>query len=195
MVKSLEIAHKTTIVLDKTGTITEGRPIVSNVVANNISEIELLSGINRKKVSQHPIAELIVNYAEINNSVFYEIESFNNIDGFGVSAMVNGKMVIAGNKNLMSQYSINIDDVKSDYEFTKSGKSIVFVAIDGELKGLISIADPIKSTAKGAINIKQNGLEVVMITGDNKRTAESIAAKIGIENYFAEVLPRKITNN
>ena len=191
--ESLEIAHNiTTIVLDKTGTITEGCPIVSNVVANNISEIELLSIVGSiEKRSQHPIAESIVNYAEIKNSVFYEFESFNNIDGFGVSAIVNGKMVIAGNKNLMSQYSINIEDVKSDYnEFTKSGKSIVFVAIDGELKGLISIEDPIKSTAKSAIeNIKQNGLEVVMITGDNKRTAESIAAKIGIENYFAEVLP------
>jgi len=191
--ESLEIAHKlTTIVLDKTGTITEGSPVVSDIVTNNIPENELLSIMGSvEKRSQHPIAESIVNYAKNKNVTFSEIESFNNIDGFGISAIINENMVIAGNKKLMDQYSIKIDEIAKKYEeFTNSGKSIVFVGMNGELKGLLAIEDPIKETTKSAIEkIKKLGLNVVMITGDNKKTAKSIADKIGIENYYAEILP------
>lgn len=191
--ESLEIAHKlTTIVLDKTGTITEGNPVVSDFITFNMQQSELLSIVGSiEKRSQHPIAEAIVKYAESNNVKYYEIESFNNIDGFGISAIVNKNMVIAGNKNLMEQYSISMSVIEKKYEeFTSSGKSIVFVAINGELKGLISIEDPIKTTTKSAVEqIKNLGLDIIMVTGDNKRTAKSIADKIGIDNYFAEVLP------
>lgn len=191
--ESLEIAHKlTTIVLDKTGTITEGSPVVAEIVPNQIMESELLSIVaSIEKRSNHPIAESIVNYAESKEIGLSEIESFNNIDGFGISAVVNGSMVIAGNIKLMEQYSSKIDDLKNKYdEFTQSGKSIVFAARDGKLIGLFAIEDPIKKSSAEAIKkIKSLGLNIVMITGDNRKTAASIAGKIGIENYYADILP------
>lgn len=191
--ESLEIVHKlTTIVLDKTGTITVGKPVVSDIVTHNITEDDLLSIVGSiEKRSQHPIAESIVNYAESKNVKFSEIESFNNFDGFGISAIVNGNRILAGNRKLMDEYSININKLVKEYEeFTSTGKSIVFVAINGDFKGLLAIEDPIKETTKAAIDkFKELGLNVIMITGDNKKTAQSIADKIGIENYYAEVLP------
>lgn len=191
--ESLEIVHKlTTIVLDKTGTITVGKPVVSDIVTYNIAEDDLLSIVGSiEKRSQHPIAESIVNYAESKNVKFSEIESFNNFDGFGISAIVNGNMILAGNRKLMDEHSININKLEKEYEkFTSTGKSIVFVAINGDFKGLLAIEDPIKETTKAAIDkFKELGLNVIMITGDNKKTAQSIADKIGIENYYAEILP------
>ncbi|MEE9432016.1 MAG: heavy metal translocating P-type ATPase [Melioribacteraceae bacterium] len=196
--ESLEIAHKvTTVVLDKTGTITDGNPTVTDVVTNEIDEIELLSLVSSvEKRSQHPIAEAIVNYAKNKNISSSEIESFNNISGFGVTAIINGKMILAGNEKLMNEYSININGFIDSYNrFTKEGKSIVFVAVDGKFKGLLAVEDPIKSTTSEAIKkFNELGLNVVMLTGDNERTAKAIAERIGIQNYFAEVLPNEKAN-
>jgi P-type Cu+ transporter len=193
--ESLEIAHKiTTVVLDKTGTITEGNPVVTDVITNRISENELLSLLSSvEKRSQHPLADAIINYSQTKNINYFELESFNSIDGFGVSAVVNGNMILAGNRKLMLEYSINIDGFLKDYNrLTYDGKSIIFVAIDGEFKGLIAIEDPIKSTTVDAIKkIKKLGLNVVMLTGDNDKTANAIAGRIGIQEYYAEVLPEQ----
>jgi Cu+-exporting ATPase len=191
--ESLEIAHKvTTIIFDKTGTITEGDPTVTEVVAKHISEHELLVLVGSlEKRSNHPIAEAIVKYAQSNKIDFLEIKSFNNIDGLGISATIDGKVIIAGNKKLMDQNSINTEDVENKYnKFIKSGKSIVFAARDGELIGLFAIEDPIKETTKEAVEkIKSLGLDVVMISGDNKKTTESIAERIAIDTFYAEILP------
>ncbi len=191
--ESLEIAHKlTTIVLDKTGTITEGKPTVTNYVLNEISEDEFLSLVSSiEKRSHHPIAEAIVNFAKSKNITSVEISSFNNINGLGVIAVVNGKTVLAGNEKLMNKYSIKVDKFNDDYKrFTGEGKSVVFCAIDNKFKGLLAIEDPIKPTTKDAIKKFSNlGLKVVMLTGDNKRTAKAIADRIGIQNYYAGVLP------
>ena len=191
--ESLEIAHKlTTIVLDKTGTITEGKPTVTNYVLNEISEDEFLSLVSSiEKRSHHPIAEAIVNFAKSKNITSVEISSFNNINGLGVIAVVNGKTVLAGNEKLMNKYSIKVDKFNDDFKrFTGEGKSVVFCAIDNKFKGLLAIEDPIKPTTKDAIKKFSNlGLKVVMLTGDNKRTAKAIAERIGIQNYYAGVLP------
>lgn len=191
--ESLEIAHKlNAIIFDKTGTITEGNPVVSNILTNKINEKKLLSIVSSvEKRSQHPIAEAIVNFAISQKLSFTEIESFNNLDGLGVSAKTNGSLVLAGNKKLMNENSININHFENDYnKLTELGKSIVFVAIDGELKGLLAIEDPIKTTTKEAIDkIKGLGIKIFMITGDNKKTAKSIAKQVGIENYYSEILP------
>ena len=193
--ESLEVAHKvTTIVLDKTGTITEGNPRVTNILTNKINENELLSLVSSvEKRSQHPIAEAIVNYSQSMNIETYQIESFENIDGFGVFAIVNGRMILVGNKKLLNKYSIPVDKFEKEYElFTREGKSIVFVAIDGEFKGLLAIEDPIKTTTAEAIGVFKNlNLKVVMLTGDNEKTASAIAQRIGIDKIFANVLPNE----
>jgi len=191
--ESLEIAHKvTTVVLDKTGTVTEGCPVVTDIITNSVDENYLLSIVNSiEKRSQHPIAEAIVNYAQSKNITTFSINSFNNIDGSGISAVVDDKTIIVGNKNLMEENNIRFDGFNNDYEIlTSEGKSIILIAIDGNLKGLIAVEDPIKSRAVEAIEkIKNLGLNVIMISGDNTKTVHSIAVRVGIDNYLAEVLP------
>jgi Cu+-exporting ATPase len=193
--ESLEIAQKIdTIVLDKTGTITEGKPVVTDVFLNMIDELELLSLITSvEKRSQHPVADAIVKYSQNKDIAIYDVESFTNIDGLGLSSIVSGKMILAGNKKLMEEYSIKFGDFVNEYDkLTEEGKSIVFVAIDGEFKGLFAVEDPIKTTTPDAIKgIKNLGIDVIMITGDNNKTAKAIANRIGITEYFAEVLPNE----
>ncbi|MCW8849670.1 MAG: heavy metal translocating P-type ATPase [Melioribacteraceae bacterium] len=193
--ESLEIAQKVdTVVLDKTGTITEGKPVVTDVLLNKIDEAELLSFITSvEKRSQHPVADAIIKYSQNKKVTNYDVESFSNIDGLGLSSIINGQMILAGNKKLMEEYSIKIGDFVNDYnKLTEEGKSIVFVAIDGELKGLLAVEDPIKTTTPDAIKrIKDLGIKVIMITGDNDKTANAIAKRIGITEYFAEVLPNE----
>ncbi len=193
--ESLEIAQKiNTVVFDKTGTITEGKPVVTDIIFNNIEENELLSYLSSvEKRSQHPVADAIVKYSKDRNIVTFDIESFNNIDGLGLSSIVNDKMLIAGNKKLMEEYSVDIKKYINKYDqLTKEGKSIVFVAIDGNFKALLAIEDPIKNTTPEAIKkIKALGITVIMITGDNERTANAIASRIGVTEYFAEVLPNE----
>jgi Cu+-exporting ATPase len=193
--ESLEIAHKiTTVVLDKTGTITEGNPTVIDVLTNQINVAELLSFIcSIEKKSQHPIAEAILNYTKSMKIKSYEVESFYNIDGLGLTATINGKRVLTGNQKLMKEYSIDTNIFIKEYErFTKEGKSVVFVSVEGKLSGLLAVEDPIKQTTKDAIKkIKLLGIDVVMLTGDNEKTAKAIADRIGIQNYFADILPKE----
>ena len=193
--ESLEIAHKiTTVVLDKTGTITEGNPTVTDVLTNQINVTELLSFIcSIEKKSQHPIAEAILNYTKSMKIKSYEVESFYNIDGLGLTATINGKRVLTGNQKLMKEYSIDTNIFIKEYErFTKEGKSVVFVSVEGKLSGLLAVEDPIKQTTKDAIKkIKLLGIDVVMLTGDNEKTAKAIADRIGIQNYFADILPKE----
>ncbi|MBU0475947.1 MAG: heavy metal translocating P-type ATPase [Bacteroidetes bacterium] len=193
--ESLEIAHNiNTIVLDKTGTITEGKPTVTDIITNGLVNSELLRfAASIEKKSQHPIATSIVEYANGLNTNYFEPESFENLSGYGVTAIVNGKSVALGNEKLMKIFSINIDDFSESFEkLSTQGKTIIFCAIDKKLSGIIAVEDPIKDTSKEAIEkMQKSGLEVFMLTGDNNKTAEAIANRVGIKSFFAEVLPNQ----
>jgi Cu+-exporting ATPase len=190
---SLELAHKiNTVIFDKTGTITKGEPTVTDIFTNEITENELLTFVaSVENKSEHPIAESIVKYAKEKNLNLTETESFKSLTGQGISAIGNGKLIIIGNKKLMDDYSTKTDKFRNEIEkLSSEGKTIIFINIDGELKGLLGIEDPIKSDSREAIEkLKEMGIKTVMITGDNFSTAENIAKRIGIDSFEAEVMP------
>jgi Cu+-exporting ATPase len=190
---SLELAHKiNTVIFDKTGTITKGEPTVTDIFTNEITENELLTFVaSVENKSEHPIAESIVKYAKEKNLNLTETESFKSLTGQGISAIIDGKLIIIGNKKLMDDYSTKTDKFKNEIEkLSSEGKTIIFINIDGELKGLLGIEDPIKSDSREAIKkLKEMGIKTVMITGDNFSTAENIAKRIGIDSFEAEVMP------
>lgn len=193
--ESLEMAHKIdTIILDKTGTITEGTPAVTYVFANKIKHNALLSVIaSIENKSEHPIGSAIVEYAHKLNIEFTDVNNFQSISGFGVTAIVENNFVVIGNEKLMEQNGVKLDEFSGDFiKKSKQGKTIIFCAIDGELKGILAIEDPIKSSSAEAIEkMKKHGLQIFMLTGDNEKTAKAIAKQVGIENVFAEVLPEQ----
>jgi Cu+-exporting ATPase len=193
--ESLELAHKiNTIVLDKTGTITEGKPVITDIVVKGISNEEFLKFVFSAELkSNHPIASAIIEYAKSKNIQFAEPEMFNNRSGFGVTASVEGTPVIAGNEKLMQEFSIGTGNFKDEIsQFTQEAKTITLAAINSELKGIIAIEDPVKaSSAKAVEKLNKMGIEVIMITGDNYKTAEAIAGKTGIKNFAAELLPQQ----
>ena len=190
---SLELSHKIkTVIFDKTGTITKGEPTVTDVFTNGITEDDLIKLVaSAENKSEHPIAESIVKYAKEKNLNSAEVESFKSITGQGISAIIDGKLIIIGNKKLMDDYATKTDKFKNETErLSSEGKTIIYINIDGELKGLLGIEDPIKSDSKEAIDeLKGMGIRTVMITGDNFSTAENIAKRIGIDSFEAEVMP------
>jgi Cu+-exporting ATPase len=191
----LELAHKlTTIVLDKTGTITKGSPEVVYIENfKNIDENELIEiSAAVENTSEHPLGEAVVNYAKAKNIEFKETKDFNAIPGKGIKALYNGKKVAIGNRALIKENLIeietNIEEKIADLE--DKGQTVIIVSIDNEISGIIGIADKIKESSYNAIKqMKEMGLEIYMITGDNERTAKAIAREISIENVIAEVLP------
>ena len=193
--ESLEMAHKVnTIVLDKTGTITEGKPTVTDVITNGISKEELLSmAASIEKKSEHPIASAVVEYGNTLGVKTFEPESFQNLSGYGVTAIVNGNNVALGNEKLMAQFLIKLDEFSNSFsEMSSLGKTVIFCAVNNKLVGIVAVEDPVKTTSKVAIaKMQKSGLEVFMLTGDNFRTAEAIAKRVGINNFFAEVLPEQ----
>ena len=195
---SLELAHKIkTVIFDKTGTITEGEPAVTEIFTNDISEIELLLlTASAEKKSEHPIAESILKYAKNKEIDLIEPESFGSITGQGITAVIDGKSIVIGNKKLMDDYSTNAEIFKNEIiQLSQSGKTIVYINIDGKLKGLIGIEDPIKIDSEEAIKeLKEMGIKTIMITGDNYNTAKSIATRIGIDLFEAEVMPDNKAN-
>ncbi len=191
--QSLELAHKiSTVILDKTGTITHGKPEVVDVFTNGFPEDELIKyAYSLEKKSEHPLGEAVVNYAKAKGINFTEVDSFESITGKGISASINNEKVIAGNLKLMKENSILLDGFSEPIKkFSSLGKTLIFVAEGRELKGIIAIEDPIKQTSIEAIKeLKNMGIKTVMLTGDNKKTAEIIAQKAGVDSYEAEVLP------
>lgn len=185
----------TTIVLDKTGTVTEGRPAVTNIMsALHISDDECLALAASIEIgSEHPLGEAVVEAAKQRNLKLFEIDSFAAISGQGVTANANGKHILLGNKKLMQENSINIHALESEAELRAAeAKTPVFLAVDGKAAGVITIADPVKQDSKAAIaRIRQAGLKVILLTGDNKITAEAVARSIGIDTVIAEVLPNE----
>ena len=188
--ESLEIAHKiNTVVLDKTGTITEGKPNVTNIVSKNsyTEDDILLIAASAEQKSEHPLGEAIVGCGIEKFKTLYDAEDFESLTGMGIKATVQNKSILIGNKRLMLENNIPVDD---DDSFSKEGKTTMYVAIDGSLEGIIAVADVIKQTSKAAIEkLRKMGIEVIMLTGDNKWAAKFIAKEVGITSFFAEVLP------
>ncbi len=183
--ESLETAHKIdTIIFDKTGTLTHGKPIVTDVVGN---VLQLAASL--EKGSEHSLAEAIVRKGEEKAVKFLKVVEFKAIPGHGVEGVVDGKRVVFGNRRLMVREKIEIDEKKIE-KLENGGKTVMILGVNGKLAGLVAVADTLKETSKEAVNkLQKMGIEVVMITGDNKRTAQAIAAKVGIKKVLAEVLP------
>ncbi|BAY32888.1 cation-transporting ATPase [Nostoc carneum NIES-2107] len=196
--ESLELAHQIqTIVLDKTGTITQGKPTVTDFVTvngtangNEMQLIQLAASVER--YSEHPLAEAVVRYAETQETqLIASVQDFAAIAGSGVQGTVAHRLVQIGTQRWMEELGINTQALQPDKERLEYlGKTAVWLAVDGEIKGVMGIADAIKPTSPQAVRALQRlGLEVVMLTGDNQRTAESIAREVGITRVLAEVRP------
>jgi P-type Cu+ transporter len=191
----LEITHKiTAIVLDKTGTITKGKPVVTDFEAKDDRALAYLYAA--EKSSEHPLAEAIVDYAKQQNVTLYDAEQFEAIPGHGIAAIVNKETVFVGTRKLMRERGI--DYTKFEERLVKleqEGKTAMLIAIGGKIAGVVAVADTVKETAKQAIEQMKNlGIEVYMLTGDNDRTAKAIANQVGITHVFAEVLPEDKAN-
>lgn len=196
---ALETAHKVkTIVFDKTGTITEGKPKVTDVVVvNGIKEEELLQlAASAEKGSEHPLGEAIVKGAEEKGLEFKKLDFFKAIPGHGIEVKIDGKNMLLGNRKLMVESKISLGSLeKTSDKLAGEGKTPMYVTIDGRIAGIIAVADTVKENSKKAIEkLHQMGIEVAMITGDNKRTAEAIAKQVGIDRILAEVLPQDKAN-
>jgi len=192
--EALEMAHKlNAIVLDKTGTITKGEASVTDVVeANGYQEAEVLQlAASAEKGSEHPLGEAIVNQAKEKGLELERSTDFNAIPGHGIEATIGGKQVLLGNIKLMKDRSVPLKAMdKKATDLSNEGKTPMFVAVDGEIGGIIAVADTLKENSKAALAVLRNiGLEVVMLTGDNQRTAEAIARQVGVDRVVAEVLP------
>ncbi|MFD2307057.1 heavy metal translocating P-type ATPase [Enterococcus termitis] len=196
---ALETTHKIqTIVFDKTGTITEGKPKVTDIVtADNISQDELLRlAASAEKGSEHPLGEAIVNGAEEKNLAFAATEAFTAIPGHGIEVTIEGSRLLLGNQKLMDDRSISLGNLGATSDLlAEQGKTPMYIAKDGGIAGIIAVADTIKPNSIPAIKkLHQMGIEVAMITGDNKRTAQAIAKQVGIDRVLSEVLPEDKAN-
>lgn len=196
---ALETTHKIeTIVFDKTGTITEGKPVVTDIlVTGSLSKDDfLLLAASAEKGSEHPLGEAIVLAAEEKGMTFKEIDNFVAIPGHGIEVEIEEQTFILGNKKLMVEKEIDLLDFEEESNrLAKEGKTPMYIANSHELLGIIAVADTIKESSVKAIEkLHRMGLEVAMLTGDNKRTAEAIAKQVGIDRVLSEVLPEDKAN-
>ncbi len=184
----------TTVILDKTGTITEGKPAVTAIVPSELSnDNELLTiAASVETNSEHPLAEAIVEASKERNLSLSQVESFEAISGHGVKAQYNNKTVLLGNLKLMKDHNIDFDILEEKSQgLAKQGQTVVFLSLDSRPLGLLGISDPIKSDSQEAIKkLQQSGIKVVMLTGDNRATAETVANTVGVDDFIAEVLPQ-----
>lgn len=198
--ESLEKMNKVDVlIIDKTGTVTEGKPSVEEIITiSDFSEEDLTQFVaSANKQSEHPLAEATVRYAEKNQVDFLKIEDFDSITGKGVKAIVNGKILLVGNEKLMSEHSILLkgEIAEKSKEAQAKGKTVPFIAIDNELVGFVIISDAIKETSKTAIQaLKEQNIKVLMMTGDNKYTAQAVAGELKLDNYYADCLPEDKLN-
>ncbi|HLG23728.1 MAG TPA: copper-translocating P-type ATPase, partial [Candidatus Nanoarchaeia archaeon] len=195
--EALETAHKlTTIVFDKTGTLTKGKPEVTNfiVLDKKYSENDVLKFASiAEKNSEHPLADAVINLAKSRKITIGKASSFQAVHGKGITAKYKNYSILVGNTKLLQQYKLNLkgDSLNQIRKLEEEGKTTVAVAINNSVAGLIAIADTLKENSKQAVDeLHKLGKEVVMITGDNERTAKAIAAQVGIDRVIAEVLPQ-----
>jgi Cu+-exporting ATPase len=192
--EALETAHKLdAIVLDKTGTITKGEPAVTDIfAAEGYQPHEILSlAASAERGSEHPLGEAIVEKAKENELKINAPADFNAIPGHGIEATVANKKLLLGNSKLMETKAVLLEDFeRKTEEFSSQGKTPMLIAVDGKIAGVIAVADTLKDNSQAAIAaLHRLGLEVIMITGDNQRTADAIAQQIGIDRALAEILP------
>ncbi len=193
--EALEIAHTIdTVVMDKTGTITEGKPQVTDlIVSTKISKEKMLQlSASIEKNSEHPLAEAIVKKSEEASLDILPISDFEALHGLGIRALIDGDTIFIGNKKLMEQKSINLSDFTDKAQnLADEGKTPMYFANEKEVLGIIAVADVVKPTSQKAIeDFKRMGIDVIMLTGDNKRTAEAIGKKLNVSKIIAEVLPQ-----
>ncbi len=193
--EALETTHKiNTIVFDKTGTITEGKPEVTDVVTTDIVDRNTLLKLaaSAEKGSEHPLGEAIVRGAEKEGLEPVKVDKFVAIPGHGIEVTIEGKEMLLGNKKLMVDRGIGLEALETESDrLASEGKTPMYIAMDNSLAGIIAVADVVKaSSAKAIEKLHRMGIEVAMITGDNRRTAEAIAKQVGIDRVLAEVLPQ-----
>lgn len=197
--EALERAHKIqTIVFDKTGTITEGRPEVTDIITNgHMDKMKILQiAASAEKGSEHPLGEAIVKASDKEGLEILKIEQFEAIPGAGIQVRLENKNVLLGNRKLMNDHHIDLALLEeASNKLATEGKTPMYIAVDRKIAGIIAVADIVKKSSKEAIKkLHHMGIEVAMITGDNKRTAEAIAKQVGIDRVLAEVLPQDKAN-
>jgi len=194
---ALELAHKIdTVILDKTGTITIGKPKVTNIISEDCSEADIIRLVaSAEKGSEHSLAEAILEKAEELEQELIDIEIFEAIPGHGIRTMVENQELFVGNERLLKLHVVDNHLLEQAEEFAKDGKTLMYVILDKKLVGIIAVADVIKETSRVAIaKMHEQGLEVAMITGDHIKTAEAIAKQAGIDRVIADVLPKDKAN-
>jgi Cu+-exporting ATPase len=195
--EALEILEKVnTIVVDKTGTLTTGKPRLQSIITNyelRITEDELLKlAASLEKSSEHPLAEAIIKGAEERNIELVKVENFESVTGKGISGTIEGKKILLGNSKMMRENDVDFSQDEKAERLQAEGQTVMFIAVDGKLAGFLGVADTIKESAKDAIaELHRQKIEVVMMTGDNAKTAEAVANKLGIDKVFADVLPEQ----
>lgn len=197
--EALETAHKIqTVIFDKTGTITEGKPKVTDIIIDNgIEKDELLKyAATAEKNSEHPLGEAIVKASEEKKMELKKVDYFKAIPGQGIEVIIEDRDILLGNRNLMEEKNIDFSHLEeTSHRLAEEGKTPMYIAIDEKSAGIIAVADTVKEGSKKAIKtLHKMGIEVAMITGDNRRTAEAIAKEVGIDRVFAEVLPKDKAN-
>jgi Cu+-exporting ATPase len=192
--EALETAHQlNTIVLDKTGTLTKGEPSVTDIIASvKFTEKDILTfAASAEKGSEHPLGEAIVKKAREADLNLLDPRGFEAIAGYGIEAMLDSKKILLGNVRLMEERKVFLDGVLEKAEqLSNEGKTPMFLAVEGDVAGIIAVADTLKENSRKAVEaLHRMGLEVVMLTGDNQRTAKAIANQVGVDRVLAEVLP------
>ena len=191
---ALETAHKVdTVILDKTGTITAGKPVVTDILPIKATENELLAfAASLEKLSEHPLGEAIVAAAEEKSLVLAEAGNYKQIPGQGFTALLAGDECAAGNLNLLETLNVDVSSLMNQYDkLAAQGKTPLYFVRAGELLGCIAVADTVKPTSREAIGkLQAMGLRVLMVTGDNRATAEAIRAQVGVDEAIAQVLPQ-----
>lgn len=184
----------TTIVLDKTGTVTEGKPAVTEIISTENANEELLLTLaaSIEAGSEHPLASAIIQHANEKDVTLLQVENFSAVTGQGVKGEINGQTVLFGNARLMKNNNVDISAIESNaQELSEQGRTSMYLAADGDLHGILAVADPIKKDSVVAIKrLHELGMKVVMLTGDNQHTAEAVAKQVGVDEVIAEVLPQ-----
>jgi P-type Cu+ transporter len=191
----LEVMEKVdTLVVDKTGTLTEGKPkLVSTIAADSFDETQLLQlAASLERASEHPLAAAIVTGAQERNIELLNVDGFQSVTGKGITGNVNHQAVALGNQKMMEQLGITVEAGLSQQadKLRDEGQTVMMMAVDGRLAGLLGVADPIKESAREAIAaLRAEGIHIVMLTGDNQKTAQAVSRRLGLDEVFADVLP------